>query len=160
MAGQRRKRVPVVSCVDNTSRLYRARVLSMHPLRRHRRWISGWLIVFLLFMQGATAAYACPQIEAALAKASMPDCDGDMAAMDTQLPQLCKAHCEADRQSVNNGGVVLDVPPAMVDLGAAVVGVLDPVAAAALASARPSPVGVGPPAGTPPLYLALLVLRN
>jgi hypothetical protein len=130
----------------------------MRPLRRHRRWISGWLLVFLLFMQGATAAYACPQIAQALAMASMPDCDADMAAMDPQLPQLCKAHCDADRQSVNSGAALPDLPPAMAADGAAVVGVVLPMEADASTSA---PLQVtGPPDGSPPLYLVLLVLRN
>jgi hypothetical protein len=137
----------------------------MRSLRRHRRWLSGWLIAFMLFMQGATAAYACPQIAAALAAgagaepmAAMPDCDGDMAAMDPQLPQLCKAHCEADRQTVHSGTVVPDLPPAMAAGGAAVAAVLAPVQSAALTPALPA--SIGPPAGTPPLYLVLLVLRN
>jgi hypothetical protein len=137
----------------------------MPSLRRHRRWVSGWLVAFLLFMQWATAAYACPRDGAAtpqgeaVAMAAMPGCDGGTPAMDPEQPQLCKAHCTADGQSVNSSAHVLDAPPSIAP-GGALAGVLAPRAAAQRATLMPSSRGEGPPLGAPPLYLSLLVLRN
>ena len=138
----------------------------MRLLRRQRRWLSGCLILLLLFMQGATAAYACPMLgqtpaaaAAPAAMAVMPGCGGDMQAMDPAQPQLCRAHCEAGQQSVNAAAGVLDAPAAMAH-GLALVAVLPLAEAAELASAMPSATAAGPPVGTPPLYLRLLVLRN
>ncbi len=138
----------------------------MRPTRRHRRWLAGWLIALMLFMQWATAAYACPKLDAAAADASqaaamaaMPGCSGEMAGMDPDQPQLCKAHCEAGRQSVNAGTIALDAPVALAH-GGALLGTLDAGMAAERASAMPPARAAGAPPGTPPLYLALLVLRN
>ncbi|MBI5717417.1 MAG: hypothetical protein HZC37_06990 [Burkholderiales bacterium] len=128
------------------------------------------MVALLLFVQWTTASYACPQLSGAASEsmggagastiASMPDCGGDMSAMDPEQPQLCKVHCEAGQQSVNSGAAVLGAPPAMAH-GGAVVGVLDIAEAAGLAAAMPpSAWGAGPPAGVPPLYLTLQVLRN
>ncbi len=137
----------------------------MRALRRHRGWLSGWLIAVLLFTQLVTAAYACPQLapapaDAAATMAAMPDCDGSMPGrMDPEQPQLCKAHCEAGKTSVNSQVAAPDAPPAMA-VGAALVGIIDVADAAQLAATMPASVADGPPAGSPPLYLALLVLRN
>jgi hypothetical protein len=138
----------------------------MRPWHRHRSWLSSWLVALLLFSQWATAAYACPQLTggatpgtSAVAMAAMPDCTGLMPAMDPEQPQLCKAHCELGRQSVQSGGMVLDAPPAMAH-GGALMGVLYPADAAVRAASMPPSRGAGPPVGTPPLYLCLLVLRN
>ncbi len=138
----------------------------MRPLRRHRSWLSGWLVALLLFAQWATAAYACPQLaggasqgNAAMAMAEMPACAGGVSAMDPEQPQLCKAHCAPGQQSVQSGSTVLDAPSAMAH-GGALMGVLRPAEAAERAATMPPTRGAGPPAGTPPLYLSLLVLRN
>ena len=137
----------------------------MRALRRHRGWLSGWLIAVVLFTQLITAAYACPQLapdsaDAAAAMVAMPDCDGSRSAtMDPDQPQLCKAHCEAGKTSVNSQVVALDAPPAMA-VGAALVGIVDVAEAAMLAATMPASVADGPPVGSPPLYLSLLVLRN
>jgi len=116
-----------------------------------RRWLGAALMVALLFMQLATAAYACPQLQPA-----MPDCHGMSNMADPELPQLCKAHCTQAAQAnaaqalpvlqVNSAALCLVQPlPAPVDVGA----LLRPVSATA--PAHP---------GDPPLYLALLILRN
>lgn len=141
----------------------------MGSLRRHRGWLSRSLVALLLFVQWATASYACPRLdptavggEAAMTAAAMadvPGCAGGMTGMDPEQPQLCKAHCEAGQQSVNSGAAGLDAPPALHQSGAWV-GVLDGVQAAALAAAMPAALAAGPPPGTPPIYLRLLVLRN
>jgi hypothetical protein len=142
--------------------------------RRQRRWLSAWLFVVLLFTQFATAAYACPQIVAGLLSdttagaeiaapmADMPGCDGNMssAAMDPAQPQLCKAHCEQGRQTVNPA---TSASPSDLSMPA-LLAVLDwrPVTLAPLPLNRRAsltPPGASPP-GAPPLYLSLLVLRN
>ena len=89
----------------------------------------------------------------------MPGCSGDMPAMDPDQPQLCKAHCEAGQQSVNSSVAAASVPPQAL-IGALWVRVLDVAAIELIAAAMPEAQPVGPPAGAPPLYLSLLVLRN
>ena len=141
------------------------RLRPMRALRRHRGWLSGWLITLVLFTQLATAAYACPQLspapdDAAAAMVAMPDCDGSMpTSMDPDQPQLCKAHCETGKTSVNSQVAAPDAPPAMA-VGAALVGIVDVADAAQLAATMPASVADGPPVGSPPLYLSFLVLRN
>jgi hypothetical protein len=73
--------------------------------------------------------------------------------------QLCKAHCEAGQQSVNSNAGAASVPaPALIDARWARALICADAASAALTA--PGVRLNGPPAGTPPLYLSLLVLRN
>jgi len=68
---------------------------------RLRRWLAGSLVLAILSLQIATAAYACP-VESAqsilastVAMAGMP-CDGSMpagTALDPEQPGLCLQHC-------------------------------------------------------------------
>jgi hypothetical protein len=135
----------------------------MSPTRQGRRRLCGWLVVALLFMQMAAAAYACPRVnagDAGNAMAAMPDCAGASAiAMDPDQPQLCKVHCDQGTQAVNpmpagdasasapmllavldwSGGTLLRAPPA---------------------TRRASLPTGAPPPGSPALFLSLLVLRN
>lgn len=133
----------------------------MDSLRRHRRWLPAWLVPLLLFALIATAAYACPQpaqpaAEGVAAMAEMPDCQ---TGMDPAQPQLCKAHCEAGQQSVNSNAAAASVPgPALIDARWARLLACGDAASGGLAP--PQALSIGPPAGTPPLYLSLLVLRN
>lgn len=137
----------------------------MQAFGRRHRWLSGWLVALLLFTQLATAAYVCPPVApasgvAAAEPAMMPGCDGSMmGGMDPDQPQLCKAHCEPDKTSVNSQAATPDAPPAMA-AAAALVGIVDAADAARLAARMPASAAAGPPAGNPPLYLSLLVLRN
>jgi hypothetical protein len=117
----------------------------------------------MLFMQLATAAYACPQVEKvqqdlAMA-AAMPDCNGMPAQMDDDQPQLCKAHCDRDAQGTASAVVPdLQPNPAAVTL---LMGIIEPVPPLLPASfAAGVAAGLPRPPGAPPLYLALLVLRN
>jgi hypothetical protein len=128
------------------------------------RWLCSGLAVTLLFMQLATAAYACPATigaaPAAVEMAEMPGCDGNMpGTMDPNQPLLCQAHCQQGSQAAH-ASPALDTPSTPVLLA-----VLDWSLAKGLPAAlstRCLPVlsaGAAPP-GSPPLYLRLLVLRN
>jgi len=118
-----------------------------------RRWLSGALMVALLFMQLAAAAYACPQLQ----QKAMPDCQGMSNAMaDPAQPQLCKAHCTQAAQA--------SAAHALPDLQCNPDGLLlvQPLPAAPAPGLqllqRPDAPASHP--GDPPLYLALLILRN
>jgi hypothetical protein len=90
--------------------------------------------------------------------AGMADCD-QMSAMDPEQPQLCKAHCERDKQTVNNAPVPALTAAALLDpLLTRLALWRSPEAAEAL----PAIVAAhtGPPDGAPPVYLALQVLRH
>lgn len=130
------------------------------------RRLAAGLMLALLLAQWATASYRCPldartgATPAATAAAPMPDCHGMSpgAAMDPDQPQLCKAHCEQGTQSVNVTPVSEPSPHYAVWV------VLDwhPAAASALHAVghqAHSSVAASPP-GSPPIYLALRVLRN
>ena len=127
-----------------------------------RRWIASSLAVVLVCLQLATAAYACvapgqPMQEVVMA--DMPDCPG-MTALDDQSPQLCKAHCDRDKLSVNTTPAV-DLPIVLaVDwlLSRSVLALPDATESDALPAAMAA--HTGPPPGAPPVYLAFLVLRN
>lgn len=131
--------------------------------RRMRRWIAGGLLVAMLFMQVATAAYACPQLQKALQDnemmALMPGCEGMAGTMDQDQPQLCKAHCDRDAQS--SGSTVapdLQPNPAATTL---LLGIVEPSEPNPLPVHAPGHATALPrPPGAPPLYLSLLVLRN
>ena len=122
------------------------------------------LAALMLAGQVAASTYACmlPAREAGLPDVvapSMGDCGEHAAAAgDAGKPLLCKAHCEAGQTSLNSGGTVACVPPpALLDARWLRVGEL-----AAASRDVPAPAAVqwtGPPSGTPPLYLSLLVLR-
>lgn len=131
--------------------------------RRLRRWVCTSVLMAMLFMQLATAAYACPQLEKARQHAAMviamPDCDGMPGSMDDQQPQLCKAHCDKDAKNTSlTTAPDLRPNPAALTL---ILGIVQPVL-----PLLPSGHCTGQvphahrSAGAPPLYLSLLVLRN
>lgn len=64
--------------------------------RSHRLFAALIVLVSLLSMQLAVAAYACPLV-AYQAAASMADCEGT----DADNPTLCHAHAEAGKQSLD-----------------------------------------------------------
>jgi hypothetical protein len=135
----------------------------MRVHRTFKRWVSGGLVMLLLFMQLATAAYACPaELQAlrdAAAMEAMPGCDGNMPRdMDADQPQLCKAHCQQGEQVVG-ATPVGDWTPwplllAVIDWRQAARA--DPPATRLQSGPPPGAV----PPGAPPIYLSLLVLRN
>jgi hypothetical protein len=142
--------------------------------RRLRRWVTGGLLMAMLFMQLATAAYACPALaQARSALQAMPDMSNmpamlempnmqDCAAMgeaglDEALPLLCKAHCSTDATSTASAAAPdLQPNPAATTL---LLGIVWPAPAAPLALAAPGqPRTPLRPPSAPPLYL--LVLRT
>lgn len=128
-----------------------------------RRWLASLFALVFLCLQFATAAYACPtgNEAAPAAMAAMPDCAGMTESLDPEQPQLCKAHCDQDKQSVNTAPA-----PAPDAAAALVIDWLLSRLATALAVTEGSPLPADrtaystPPAGSPPVYLAFLVLRN
>jgi hypothetical protein len=129
-----------------------------------RRWIASLLAAVLVCLQLATAAYACASPgkpgPSMVAMPDMPDCPG-MTELDDQSPLLCKAHCDRDKQSVNTAPLADPAPLLAIDWLLTRLIVSHP-AAATEADALPAMMAAhtGPPHGAPPVYLALLVLRN
>ncbi|WP_457356567.1 hypothetical protein [Roseateles sp. P5_D6] len=134
----------------------------MKVRKAYLRCIASLLATVMVCLQLATAAYACPAPAPAgspmASMAGMADCE-QMSAMDTEQPQLCKAHCDRDKQTVSNVPapdlaltVILD--PLLTRLALW----LPPEAAEALPAVITA--HTGPPEGTLPVYLALQVFRN
>ncbi|KQV45735.1 hypothetical protein ASC95_27345 [Pelomonas sp. Root1217] len=88
----------------------------------------------------------------------MAGCE-QMSAMDTEQPQLCKAHCDRDKRTVSNVPAPDLAPTVILDpLQTRLALWLSPEAAEALPAVITA--HTGPPEGTPPVYLALQVFRN
>lgn len=71
----------------------------MTTRRSGRRWLSGWLVLAILFTQIATAAYACPAMKLAAPDASMAgmpcaEMMSDAITLDAAQPGLCLQHCQ------------------------------------------------------------------
>jgi hypothetical protein len=140
------------------------RLVIVITARPGQRRLCSWIVVALLFMQLAVAAYACPRGvpsgEAVTPMPAMPDCaGGSMAAIDPDQPLLCKAHCDQGTQAV------IAVPVADAPSAPVLVAILDWSYGATLERAPPARrhdrlCAGAPPPGSPPLYLSLLVLRN
>ncbi|MEO8023061.1 hypothetical protein [Polaromonas sp.] len=79
--------------------------------RRKRLFTVLFVVVNVLFMQLAMAAYACPgggttesradQAAALAAHAAMPCAESMALTMDNEQPGLCAAHCKADQQTAD-----------------------------------------------------------
>lgn len=123
------------------------------------------LALALVCMQMWTAAYACPVPATSgpmstASMAGMTDCE-QMSGMDVDQPQLCKAHCDRDKQTVNNAPAsdLAQSPVVLLDRLLTRLALWQPSTAA---EALPAVITThtGPPEGAPPVYLALQVLRN
>lgn len=95
----------------------------MHFTPTARTWWSRWLIASLLFLQLASAAYACamqsmPTVDPTMAgMPCAPAMTGeDMAVMDPDQPGLCHEHCKGGSQSVEPAAMVALAAPALVML--------------------------------------------
>jgi len=129
-------------------------------MRRSTRRTLSWLCaIAFAWLQLATAAYACPMPDGTAERelAGMPNCESmSFSTIDTEQPNLCKAHCDNDKQRAT-GDHAIDVPS---------VAALDHASiwrAASHGTAAPRPgvaLDTGSPAGTPPLFITFLVLRN
>ncbi len=88
----------------------------------------------------------------------MPDCDS-MSGLDAEQPQLCKAHCDRDSQSVNSVSPPDVVPAAVLDRLLTRIALWH--AAEDADTLLADLVGhTGPHVGAPPVYLVFLVLRT
>lgn len=122
------------------------------------------LAAVLVCLQLATAVYACATPGSATQKVAvmpeMPNCPG-MTELDDQSPQLCKAHCDRDKLSVNTSPALDLTPTLAVDWLLSQLVVWLP-GASIEADTLPAVMAAhtGPPLGAPPVYLAFLVLRN
>jgi hypothetical protein len=134
----------------------------VHKVRLHRRWLSGWLVLALLFAQIAMAAYACPQLGAAQQPAAvMPlsECEGPAhtSGIDEEDGLLCKASCEQGAQVVK-ASAGFDTAQAAVVLYRA-----PSLSGRGLISPAPAPTHPAfdrRPPGWPPVYLLHRALRN
>jgi hypothetical protein len=90
-------------------------------LTRRSRFINALVaLVSVLFMQLATAAYACPDLQLgkadqAMAVADALDADAmpECAKIDQQRANLCKAHCDVASQSVDTSPHAIIEAPVM-----------------------------------------------
>lgn len=124
----------------------------------YRCWLASMLAAVMVCLQLATAAYACVTPAQPLAMADMPDC-ASISELDKQQPQLCKAHCDRDKQSVNTAPAVDLAAAPTIDWLASRLTVWIPVTQA---DALPAVIAAhtGPPVGSVPVYFTFLVLRN
>jgi hypothetical protein len=114
---------------------------------RHRRALSGLLLLCVLFAQGALAALPClsPQATAADAFETMP-----AGCNEAPPSNLCLAHCIAADQTSGHPDVVLAAPCALA-FGAPAAVIAGPARRPALPSARARAQG-------PPVLLRLCSL--
>ena len=135
----------------------------MRASLRHRGSICGWLAAVLV-AQLLSERRACLRADG---RAGAAGCIAH-----AWLPRACGRtagrHGDAAVQGALRGRPAIgqqqpagaaDVPQAPF-LSAPLLRVLDTATAEALAAEIPAAVASGPPAGSPPLYLSLLVLRN
>lgn len=115
------------------------RAVNLRLARTPRLWWTRGLIAALLFLQLASAAYACSMGTAKADAPSMagmpcaqPMADGFVPALDADRPGLCLEHCRSGSQAVDQGS------PAPVPLPALMV-LLFAVAEPAPPSADASP---------------------
>lgn len=97
--------------------------MNLRFTRTARTWWSRSLIASLLFLQLASAAYACAMQSTPPADASMAGmpcaqamADGDMAPMDPDQPGLCHEHCKGGSQTIEPAAAATMAVPAMVVL--------------------------------------------
>lgn len=101
--------------------------------RSLRRWLSGALVLVLLFAQLATAAYACPAVAVDRTPAAEMPCigameDGTLLTMDPDQAALCLEHCKAGSKAVDAGNAPALAAPAL--LPPLLVAVVDDIGAA------------------------------
>lgn len=129
--------------------------------RRLRHWVSAGMMMMVLFTQLAIAAYVCPvplvQGEVVMA-ADMPDCHGMSISDDPGQPQLCRAHCTNEAQSMTRALLPdLQPNPASVTL---LVRVLEPIPLPSFTQKLEREPPRARAHESLPLYLSLHVLRN
>lgn len=120
---------------------------------RHRRGWIRWLIASLLFLQLASAAYACTMGTGgadAQAMAGMPCAqtmdEGFAPALDPEQPGLCLEHCKAGSQTVDAGAAAAWPLPALFALYAVPASVEQPAEWQAWQAHRRTRAQAPPPA--------------
>lgn len=95
----------------------------MRLSRAARSWWSRSLVASLLFLQLASAAYACAMQSTKPANTSMAGMPcaqamaaADMSTMDLDQPGLCREHCKGGTQATEPAPTASLVAPAMVAL--------------------------------------------
>jgi len=90
-----------------------------------RRWLTGWTVFALLFMQLATAAHACgrlaaPDAQRTVTQAQATPCAEMMqdssSSTPVDQPPLCLKHCQPDPQGVDAGHAPALSAPAVVSV--------------------------------------------
>ena len=139
------------------------------------RWITSGLVVTLLFSQAALAMYVCPELDSrthvasmqmadmAMAEAvgmpSMPECHAMPGTMDSEAPQLCRAHCNGDgKPAPLFQGLELQFVAAHTVWFAYILPVM--VEAQGAVGRPVTSAQLDHRAGFPPIYLTLQVLRT
>lgn len=122
------------------------------------------MVLSLLGLQLAVAAYACPQFGAAQSLAattaadSLPDCHGQAMDMDPELAPLCAAHCQSEASIPVSPSILDQLPLPTALLGPSYV---LPAWTVELSKQRHAPGEVAlAHAWAPPLFLSLQVFRN
>lgn len=97
--------------------------MNAYLTRNARIWWSRWLIASLLFLQLASAAYACSMSSASAGGPSMAGmpcaqamANGGLPAMDPEQPGLCLEHCKGGSQTIEQGTAASVALPALVAL--------------------------------------------
>lgn len=133
-------------------------------IRYWLRPIVGALLLTLLGLQLAVAAYACPLLSPAAepsmeaAASNLPDCHGQAIDMDPALTPLCAAHCQPDPSTPTTPSS-LEQP--LLQAAALCLSHAPPVLAPVPARPLHAPGEAAlAHAWSPPLFLSLQVFRN
>jgi len=128
------------------------------------RPLVGALVLALLGLQLAVAAYACPLLSpateqpVAVTVSAMPDCHGLAMDMDPALAPLCAAHCQHDPSTPTTPS---SFDQALVQAAALCLSHAVPVLAVLPARSLHAPGDAAlAHAWAPPLFLSLQVFRN
>lgn len=114
-----------------------------------RAWLSGALVVLMLFSRLAVAAYVCPNLAGTDSGRAMTPCAEMVAqdqAADPLQPLLCQQHCQwghGEQTGVGQALTAAALPPAplwvVLPAAAQDLSAQGPVSALALAPERPPP---------------------
>jgi hypothetical protein len=97
--------------------------VNMRLARNSRVWWSRWLVASLLFLQLASAAYACSMGSVEADSHAMPGmpcgqsvAEDSVPALDPEQPGLCLEHCRSGSQTIDQSAAASLAVPALVPL--------------------------------------------